>query len=141
MTEAQAIELISNAFVDVATGWPSFQPTIPMDLANEADTTPTQWVFLSVGPPESHNASMGPPGSKRQEFRGFIAVQIFSDPNVGDKQAAGLADDVRKVLANKSIGTMDDTLTTFAGSSQRAASDGRWNQRIVVIPYVFWAQA
>jgi len=138
MTEADAVQAISNAFV---AGWATAQPSVPTFLSNEAGAAPDQWVYLSVTPPAQAQTSMGPPGSKREQFKGYIAVQIFSAVDVGDKPSAALADSVRTVLANKSFAVGGESVDTFSGASQRGASDGRWNMRVVVIPYVFWGVA
>jgi hypothetical protein len=147
VTEAQAIEAIYEQFV---SAWSTLQPSVTtIALGNEVlDDPPATWVRITVRHSVRMQATMGPPGVRRWESRGRIAIQLFGDVNVGDGPLATLADSARAALEGVSLVVANSNLFTQAGTSNEGmnggasgnnAGDGRWAMKLVSIP--FWYQA
>lgn len=133
MTEAEAIEALTQHWLDT---WPALQPTLADAVVfdNEVLDSLDTWIRVSFVHTIRRQQTMGTEGGRKYESRGNISVQLFGPIDVGVKQLAGFADDVRKVYEGRRLA---DELTTYAGSSREGPSDGRWAMRIVTIPFVY----
>lgn len=141
MTEAQAVEAITQQFL---TAFGALHVSdCPIALENEALTAPSKWVRLSIIPATRTQRSMGPSGSRRVADAGVIAVQVFTDVNLGIAARAGLCDDVRTALElrNLTISGSDEPVRIYAGSSRNPTTDGRWLMATVVLEYDYMGDA
>jgi hypothetical protein len=136
VTEAQAIEAIYERW---QTGWTALHPAdVPFTFDNEAFEAPTKWARVAVRHTTRPQISLGPPGSRRFEARGYIAVQLFADVNNGRGELAGLADDVRTVLESQLVtGTGSDAVYTYGSATNEVTSDGRWAMSLVLVPFMY----
>lgn len=133
MTEAQALELMTQRWLDA---WPALQPTLANAVVfdNEVLDSLDTWIRVSFVHTIRRQQTMGTEGGRKFESRGNISVQLFGPINVGVKQLATLADDVRAVYEGRRLA---EELTTYAGSSREGPTDGRWAMRMVTIPFVY----
>lgn len=146
MTEAQAIEAITDAFLE---GWELNHPDVvgdpdycPVAAEGEAFDAPSQWVRLSVIPDGGREQdSIGPPGARRVRQTGNVAVQVFVEVNQGARLRAELADDARQALELKSLSVAGEAepVRVYAGASRSPTTDGRWLYQLVVFPFDFYA--
>jgi len=138
MTEAQALELLTQRWIDT---WPGLQPAVPYAFEGESHDSAPTWVRVTFRPAVRVQATIGPPGSRRFEDRGLIFVQIFVDIGLGVKPIADLSVSIREVYEARTIGSQE--LVTYAatrrtgGERDPRPTDGRWSMAIVTIPYWF----
>lgn len=137
MTEAQAVEAIYEAW---ATGWAALHSAIPYVFGNEAASSADTWARVTVTPTTRAQGSMGPPGSRRFENRGYIAAQLFVPVDGGDAPLRGLADDARSVLECASLAGSGDAVVTFGAVTANIGTDGRWYYATVTVPMLFFSQ-
>lgn len=157
MTEQQAGEAIAEAW---AAGWLALHPgsalpydtgqaqCVPYALDNEAYDPEVStlgplgaWARVSIVPSIAAQGSMGPPGSRQYQTKGYIAVQLFTPAGGGGALLRSLCDDVRTVLQGKSFTAGGGSLPTFAGTTRGTgtSADGRWYQTTVVVPFYYFA--
>jgi hypothetical protein len=131
--EAEALELMSRHFLDE---WPALQPGLvdAVTFDNEVFEGRDTWLRVSFVHTVRVQQTMGSQGGRKFESRGYVFVQLFGPTDVGVKQLAELADDVREVFEGRRLA---DELTTYAGSSREGPSDGRWATRTVTIPFIY----
>lgn len=141
MTEAQAIELMTQRWIDT---WPMLQATVPYCFEGEVVESSATWVRVTFRPAVREQVTMGPENGRRFEDRGTIFVQLFVDVGLGAKTMADLAGSIRAVYESRTIGTIGTLeLVTFAASRRPGGdrdprqSDGRWSMSVVTIPYWF----
>lgn len=145
MTEAQALEAMLEFWED---GWGELHPDdpndpdyVPFTLDNEAFTALSKWVRVTIVETTRVQTTSGPPGSIREEVRGRIAVQVFSDIDKGPLESAQLADDVRTALAGAAITVGQQQIALFEGQpGGPPTTDGRWYMRLVQVPYLYQAE-
>lgn len=130
MTEAETEETLKQAWID---GWTAIHgpgPTfVPFTFDGEVDDATETWVRVSVMPSTRDQGTTG--RVARFDTRGNIMVQLFGSIGVGALELAALAGDVRTVLERHRWGDV----RTFAGATRKSPSDGRWEMRIVTVPY------
>lgn len=156
MTESQAIEAIYQRWID---GWLPLHPSnqadpnhVPFVFDNEElASPPAVWARVSVAHTSRIQGSMGPPGGRRFEVRGVIAVQLFGAFNVGRKPLAVLADDVRSVLEAIGIVVGTEMIYTYASETRLARlerfalgfenpASGDYFQSVVITPFMYEQQ-
>lgn len=139
MTEAQAVEAVFERWT---TQWAILHPAdVPYTLDNEAFTAPDKWARVSMVISTRNQVSLGPPGTRRFETRGNIAVQLFGAVDSGAHELAALCDDVRTVFEGQLIAvTSSDNVNCYAGTTRPVATDGRWFMRLVTIAVMFYEQ-
>lgn len=146
MTEAQAVEAVYGAF---AAGWATLHSGMEIVLGNESASAADTWARVTVIPTTRPQGSLGPPGSKRFENRGYVAVQLFVPSDGGDKPLRSLADDARTVLESVNLPQRDgsgnplvggENVVTFGSVTANIGTDGRWYFATVTVPYLFWSQ-
>ena len=137
MTEAQAIEAVTQRWIDM---WPALQPTVPYTFEGEPLESSGTWARMSMLHTAARQATMGGVGARRFERRGNVFVQLFSDLGVGRRQLSQMADSARAVYEARSIVVAgdDEPLTTYAGATREAPTDGRWLMTAVVFPFVYY---
>ncbi len=131
MNEAQAKEAISARW---GAAWGTSQPGVPFALGNEAATPPAAaslFAALSFGPLVERQLTMGPPPSRRFEYRGTITVRLFGPLDAGESQLATLADAARAALASQTI-PAPGTLIGMSSSSVTAKQGSWWTNTIAV---------
>lgn len=145
MTEAEALELLTDTFLD---GWELLHPDDPNDpdycpVAAEGEDFEAQptWVRFSVIFADEQQRSIGAPGTRKVSASGSIAVQVFVDAGQGTLARAQLCDDVRSVLRLKRLTAAGERLDIYAGPSRNPSTDGRWLTQLVVLPFEAWATA
>lgn len=141
MTEAQAVEAIQEAW---EAGWEALHPADPNDpdhvpyvFDNEAAPTEATWARVAIVPTVRDQTSLGPPGSRRYEQRGQIAVQLFGPVDAGRGPLVTLADDVRTVLEGKSLG---GGVYTEGAATRAIPATGDWDMLVVTVPFAFYEQ-
>src|SRR5689334_17598792 len=110
MTEVEAEEAIYQRF---DTGWTALHPAsqsdaqhVPFTFRNET-FAPSQlgalgaYVSVSIQHSTREQTTQGSPS--KEHVRGNVIVRLFGPLNEGTKKLAGLADDVRTVLAKKNL--------------------------------------
>lgn len=132
MTEAEAIEVVLQRWVDV---WPGLQPTVPYTFDNEIFDSVAAWVRVSIAHRAREQATMGGEGTRIFDTRGEIVVDLYGDIDHGRRPLALLADSVRAVLEVRRIG---DLLVTYAGATRELPTDGRWSRSSVVVPFRYY---
>ncbi len=135
MTEAQAIELISQRFV---TAWPSASSSTPFALDNEALPSSGTFAQLTIQHTGSRQITMGPAGYRRWERRGVIYIRLWSPKDAGRAAIAALCDAARVTLEGQDLGTIGDTVTTEAGATREVGPDGRWYMVAVQFDFTFY---
>lgn len=139
MTEAQAIELIAERW---AASW---GPTPPYGFDNEAfRSLDPQWARVTVQHTTSMQLTHGPIGGRRFEYRGNIVVQLFGDVDAGRAGVSTLVEAVKVALDSQSLGGSPsvEPLTTYAATTretQSKATEGKWYQLNVIVPFVYYA--
>ena len=143
MTEAQALEAIEEFW---EAGWELLHPEdpndpdhVPFTLGNEAATGVALWARVTILHSTRVQTTIGPPGTRRYEVRGRVAVQLFADVDHGDKPLAELADDVRTVLQGKAIAVGSENINLFEAATTPNDTDGRWNQCTVSTAFLYQA--
>lgn len=133
MTEAEAIEAIQQRFID---GWTAIHPAdpedpdhVPFTFSGEVFDSSDTWVRLSVNHSTRNQMTAG--ATARFDSRGNIMVQLFGSIDIGATQLAELAEDVRTVLE----GIRLQDIVIRAGASRPAGTDGRWEMKIVTLPF------
>lgn len=126
MTEAETEETIKQAFID---GWTALHPTIPISFDGEHADSAETWVRLTILPSTRQQMTAG--ATARFDVRGNVMVQVFAPTDAGTAAIAALCDDVRTVLERKRW----DEVVTYAGATRKSPTDGRWEQRTVVVAY------
>lgn len=129
MTEAQAIEALSQHWIDT---WPGLS-AVPFTFDNEVADGAVSYVRVSFVPLVRSQATMGTEGGRKFQMRGQIFVSLFGLVNVGVKPLLELADKVRTVYEARRIA---NEIHTYAGSTRRNASDGVWDMISVTVPYL-----
>ena len=145
MTEAQAVEAMMERW---EAGWTQLHPNdptspdyVPFALENEKMTAFSRWARVTIIHTTRPQVSMGPPGARRFEARGYIAVQLFCDVDSGAYELAALADDVRKVLESTLIPvTASENVNTYGAPTRTLPTDGRWNMGLVTVPFMYYEQ-
>lgn len=141
MTEAEAIEVLTDAFTD---GWELLHPDdasdpdyCPVALEGETFAALPTWVRFSIVAMTGEQRSMGGEGERLTGDSGMIAVQVFCEVNEGTGARAQLCDDVRTVLQLKSFyyPGIDEPVRVFKGVSQNPGTEGRWLTQNVLLPY------
>jgi hypothetical protein len=145
VTEAQAVEAIMARWEQ---GWTALHPDdptspdyVPFTLENEAMASAPTWARVSIVHSTRVQVSMGPPGTRRFEVRGYIAVQLFGDVNKGRGELAELSDDVRKVYEGQLVTVgVGDNVYAYAGSTRELPTDGHWYMQLVTVPFMYYEQ-
>lgn len=132
MTEAQALEQLTQRWIDA---WPALQPTVKFIFDGETADAEDTYAHVSFIHTTRSQATLGSEGARKFESRGQIFVRLFGPVNRGVAHLAALADDVRKVYESRRL---HEDLTTYAGSSREVPSDGKWMQRTVAIPFLYF---
>jgi hypothetical protein len=146
VTEAQAVEAIYAAW---SASWTSLHAGMEVVFGNEAQSAADTWIRVTVAPSTRAQGSMGPPGSRRFENRGRIAVQVFVPVDGGDAPLRGLCDDARTALETAALPQRDgsgnpiaggETVVTFGAVTANISTDGRWYFATLLVPFLFWSQ-
>lgn len=130
MTEAQAIEALTQHWIDT---WPGLS-AVPFTFDNEIADSAASYVRVSFVPTVRAQRTMGTEGGRQFSNRGQVFVSLFGPVNVGVKALYELAAHVRTVYEAQRIA---DEILTYAGSTRRSPSDGVWEMVTVTIPYWF----
>lgn len=130
MTEAQAIEALTQRWIDA---WPGLS-AVPYTFDNEIADSADSYVRVSFVHTVRAQQTMGSDGGRKFESRGYIFVQLFGPVNVGMKTLAELADKARSVYEGRRLA---EELTTYAGSTRESPTDGRWAMRTITIPFAY----
>lgn len=147
MTETQAIELVTQAFV---TGWTAAMPDVPYTLRNDPMPAADTFVLMTAMVTAGRQTTMGPRGTRRVERRGWVQVKTWTPAGGGARLSAQLADAVRSLLELATVppAVTGDEAITFGASNTtdpvvdgRAATepalDGRWEMQTVRIPFTY----
>lgn len=129
-------ELVSATF---ATGWASAQPSVPLDLENEALPSSDTFAALTITLTTSAQMTQGARKTRRVRRNGYVQVKLWTPADTGAAGGAGLADTVRTVLEMVELPSPlagDEPVTTQAGNTSPIGIDGRWYMTLVRIP--FW---
>lgn len=140
MTEAQALELVSQRFLD---RWPIEAPGVPGYLDGETQPSADSFACCSVQYFEGGSRQMTMGQHPRIERRGRIWIKLWTpDVDGGRAKAATLADAARKVFerVRLTLSPTDEGLICEAGSSSTTATDGRWFMSAVTVPFRFYEQ-
>ncbi len=118
-------------------GWEALHPADPSDpdhvpwtTDNESYDAAAVWAHVAIEPTVRVRTTQGR-AYGRYSARGIIRVRLFGDINVGASQLAQLADDAIGVLEEARI----DSLILREASQRKGPSDGRWEMRVVTVPY------
>jgi len=130
VTEAQAIEALTQRWIDA---WPGLS-AVPYTFDNEIADSADSYVRVSFVHTVRRQATLGSDGGRKFESRGYVFVQLFGAVNVGVKTLAELADKTRSVYEGRRLA---EELTTYAGSTRESPSDGRWAMRTITIPFAY----
>lgn len=136
MTDAQAVKAMLDKW---ATGWTGLHADIPYTLDNENFTGVPTWARVTIVNTVRTQTTVGPKGTRRFEQRGRIAVQLFGDIDKGSLELVALGDDVRSLLQGEAIVVDDQEIALFEAAATPAGTDGRWNMRLVTIPFLYTA--
>lgn len=136
MTEAQALELISQRFV---TQWPIESLSVPFGLENEDLPSADTFAVMTTQLTRGGQATLG--DHPRMEYGGWIYVKIWTPKNIGTSTRSRLCDAARKVFQRQVLGTPGpDPLTILAGMTTQIGTDGRWYMCAVQFPFSFYEQ-
>jgi hypothetical protein len=143
MTEAQAIELIFERFVDPSIGWPAVSQaavgvSLPFALENEGILEVDSFAQLTVRHSVSQPITMGPIGGRRFERRGTIYVKLWGASNAGRAGLSALADAVRSIFEGQQLGS-GEPITIDGGLTREIGVDGRYFMAVVQFPMRYYA--
>lgn len=137
VTEAQAIELITQAFVD---RWTAAMPAVPFTLRNDALPSSDTFVLMTAMVTTGQLTTQGPRGTRRIERRGWVQIKTWAPAGGGARSSAQLADAARAVLELVTIPPAvagDEAITTLASTTTDPTVDGQYENQVVRIPFVF----
>jgi hypothetical protein len=143
VTELEAIEAIYQRWKD---GWEVIHGAganlVPYSFDDENDRPQDRvgalgaWATVVVRHSTREQATQGSPS--RDDVIGNVIVQLFGPKNQGVAKLAGLANDVRTVLAKKSISDLE----LYEGRTNEVTrKDAAWAMRVVVIPFTYTEQS
>lgn len=137
MTEAQAIELISQQMVSL---WPAASGGLPLGLENEAMPDAPSFAYLTVQHTVSQQITMG--GIARFVRQGWIYVKLWAPSDIGGRKALStLADAVRGIFERVQLSAPpSEPVTIYAGltSEVQAPSNSRWQMAVVRFPFRYY---
>lgn len=138
MTEAQAVEAISETFV---SGWATASSGVELVLDNEAMPDATTFAAMSFRFSTAEQVTMGPAGNRRVQRNGHVFVKIWTPANVGGRQAfSTLADAARSVLELQSVYASGqvEPVTFMAATTKGEGTEGTWFFGTVDFPFYFF---
>lgn len=138
MTEAQAIELISQQMV---TQWPTESGSVPLCLENDPLPQADTFAQLTIKHTRSGPRTAGEPGNRREQVGGWIFVKIWGPAYAGRNGTSLLCDAARRCLRGKSLGAPpEEPLMIYSGQTQEIGTDSRYYMTSVQFQFDYWAR-
>lgn len=137
MTEAQAIELVTQTFV---TGWTTAMPAVPYTLRNDTLLSVDTFVLFTAMVTASRQTTQGPAGTRRVEYQGWIQIKTWVPTGTGAAPSARLADAARAIFVGQNLPSPvpnDEALNCGAAMSGAPTVDERWELGLIRIPMKF----
>lgn len=104
---------------------------IPVFYGNENADSGDVWVHLAIEPTVRVRTTQSR-NYANYSARGIIRIRLFGSIDVGTSQLAQLVDEIMEsVLPEANIGG----LIYREASHRPGPSDGRWEMRVIVVPY------
>lgn len=135
MTEAQMREAVKQAFVQP---WADATNDVPLACDNEAMPSADVWAALTITTTTSQQATVGEPGSRLLDQRGWIVVKIAVPVNTGTTLLDSLCEIAKGLTRTRLIPSPvpgDEPIDTFASSTQPGGISNRWFQQLVRTPF------
>lgn len=125
------------------SNWEAIHPADPLDpdhvpwtSKNESFDGVDAYVHIAIEPTVRVRTTQGRNRGK-YEARGIIRVRLFGSVDVGGAQLAGFVDEI--VGTPTTTGVLDEArvgdLIYREGTHRPGPSDGRWEMRVVTVPY------
>jgi hypothetical protein len=125
------------------SGWEALHPAdpddqdhVPYTFGNEVFDSADVWVSLAIEPTVRVRTTQSRQFAN-YSARGIIRVRLFGSIDVGGAQLAGFVDEI--IGTPETDGVLDEAntggLIYREGSPRPGPSDGRWEMRVITIPY------